>query len=964
MVVFWAADLQGSHESLYLLLTLNLVFSMLVCLFVAYLITRSFLASGKPGLLLLGCGVVIWGPAGAVATAAARGDANISITIYNSCIWLSGLCHLAGVSLSLRSRRSLSPPALWLPAGYALAAGAVMLVTLSALAGWIPTFFVEDRGTTPMCQIVLGSAVAMFSLTALLLGTASRRNMSAFAYWYALALMLIAAGLFGVMLQSYHASILGWTGRATQSLGGLYMLIAAVASVRESHGWEISLETALRKSEERYRLLFTNMSEAFFLGEVICDEQGKPCDYRCREVNPAFEVVTGIKRGQILGRTLRELSPNPGPAVIEKIGEVALSGRPRHFEVFSQLLGKHFDVYAFAPERGTFGAVFMDITERKRAQEALRDANENLRVQAEQLQSVNEMLQTRQAELEEANEGLRMQERELQDQAEALRESEERYRTLFETAPDAIVVHRDGRILYANDMALCLTGADSVEQLAHRTVLDFFRLDEREQAVERMRMAMAGERLPVREGTLLRLGGQEVAVEFHTAPVDFQGVRAILTIIHDISERRRVEETRKTLADQREMELAGMRRLQEVSMLLLREGQPDTLYEQILEAAIALMRSDMGSMQMLDPEHGVLRLLAWKGFQAKSAALWESVRMDSGSSCAEALRCGRRVVVPDVERCDFIAGTPDLDAYRWSEIRSVQSTPLVSRSARPLGMISTHWRRPYEPPDGDLRLLDVLARQAADLLERVLAEQALRELNATLESKVAQRTAELEQRARQLQELTLELTLAEEHERRRIALVLHEDLQQQIAGAKFHLNLLKTRARDDPVQQAIAGKVDEILKEAIEKARSLSHELSPAVLHMNDLAEALHWLANEVRAKHDLTVHVDVSREATVPPEALGVFLFRAAQEMLFNALKHARVHEAGIRVRRIRQYVCLCVSDQGCGFDPQEPQATSGLGLLSIRERVELLGGRMKIKSVEGRGRRFQIVVPDGRKS
>ncbi len=152
--VFWAADWQGSRESVYLLLILNLVFSLLVCLVVGYLIARSFLVRSTPGLLLLGCGVVIWGPAGVGATAAARGDANTSITIYNACLWLSALCHLAGVSLSLRSRRPLSPPVVWLLAGYTHAAGAVVSVMLLALAGWMPTFLVAERGGTPVRQVV------------------------------------------------------------------------------------------------------------------------------------------------------------------------------------------------------------------------------------------------------------------------------------------------------------------------------------------------------------------------------------------------------------------------------------------------------------------------------------------------------------------------------------------------------------------------------------------------------------------------------------------------------------------------------------------------------------------------------------------------------------------------------------------------------------------------------------------
>ncbi|HEV2461682.1 MAG TPA: GAF domain-containing protein, partial [Ktedonobacterales bacterium] len=90
------------------------------------------------------------------------------------------------------------------------------------------------------------------------------------------------------------------------------------------------------------------------------------------------------------------------------------------------------------------------------------------------------------------------------------------------------------------------------------------------------------------------------------------------------------------------------------------------LYEQILDAAVAVMRSDMASMQMLDHDQHALRLLAWKGFAPASAAFWEWVRVDSGASCGAALRTGERVIVADVERCEFMAGTPDLEYFRLS----------------------------------------------------------------------------------------------------------------------------------------------------------------------------------------------------------------------------------------------------------------------------------------------------------
>jgi PAS domain S-box-containing protein len=129
------------------------------------------------------------------------------------------------------------------------------------------------------------------------------------------------------------------------------------------------------------------------------------------------------------------------------------------------------------------------------------------------------------------------------------------------------------------------------------------------------------------------------------------------------------------------------------------------------------MSSDMASIQLLDPEPNRLRLLASKGFHPQSVAFWEWVYLDSASTCGLALFSGCRMVVPDVETCDFMAGTVDLDEYRRSNIRAVQSTPLLSRSGKLLGMISTHWHEPYQPDERALQRLDVLARQAADLIE-------------------------------------------------------------------------------------------------------------------------------------------------------------------------------------------------------------------------------------------------------
>jgi GAF domain-containing protein len=144
-------------------------------------------------------------------------------------------------------------------------------------------------------------------------------------------------------------------------------------------------------------------------------------------------------------------------------------------------------------------------------------------------------------------------------------------------------------------------------------------------------------------------------------------------------------------------------RLQQISTLLIREGSNGAVYERVLDAAIDLMSADMGSVQVFHPERGELRLLAQRGFDPRSAAYWEWVTVGSSTACGIALSAGCRVIQPDVEACDAGVGGTELEEYRRSGIRAVQSTPLLSRSGQLLGMISTHWRSPHRPTERELQ---------------------------------------------------------------------------------------------------------------------------------------------------------------------------------------------------------------------------------------------------------------------
>ena len=172
--------------------------------------------------------------------------------------------------------------------------------------------------------------------------------------------------------------------------------------------------------------------------------------------------------------------------------------------------------------------------------------------------------------------------------------------------------------------------------------------------------------------------------------------------------------------------LAGMQRLQDTSTRLISEGQSGALLDEILSAAIAVTHADMGTLQLLAPETGELRLQSWWGVDRPFVDFFARVQAHTGSACGAALQAGQRVVVPDVAASEIIAADASVvEVFRQSGIRAVQSTPITSRSGRMLGMISSHWRRPHQPAEQGLRLLDVLVRQAADFIEHKQAEAAL-----------------------------------------------------------------------------------------------------------------------------------------------------------------------------------------------------------------------------------------------
>jgi PAS domain S-box-containing protein len=314
------------------------------------------------------------------------------------------------------------------------------------------------------------------------------------------------------------------------------------------------------------------------------------------------------------------------------------------------------------------------------------------------------------------------------EQVLTLETPENPYRLLVSQIPSAAVTLTvDGKIIVCNQR-FCELLQRSLSSLRGKHILDVVVADSH-LAIERLlRDGRAGE---VRDTiTLLRGDGTPVTLWLGVSVLR-EGALGLCLMVTDHTEQRNYEELSsaqealRASEAQLAAELADAKLLQEISTELIREDDGEMLRRRILDAAAAIMHSDCASMQRLDRTRNELQLLASKGFHPDSAATWATIGEGDHSVCAEARRTCQRIFVLDVESPEFGADEVNLAAYRRSGIRSVQSTPLVSRSGDVLGMISTHWRSPHQPSEHDFRLFDVLARQAADLIERKEIEETL-----------------------------------------------------------------------------------------------------------------------------------------------------------------------------------------------------------------------------------------------
>ena len=316
-----------------------------------------------------------------------------------------------------------------------------------------------------------------------------------------------------------------------------------------------------------------------------------------------------------------------------------------------------------------------------------------------------------------------------------------RLAAIVETSDDAIISKDlNGIIRSWNRAAEELFGYTAEEAVGKSITLLIppDRQDEEPGILERIRR---GERIDHYETVRQRKDGSLLDISLTVSPIrDAKGnIVGASKIAREITLRKQMEAALLASEEQLAAELRAMQDLHSLTTELLGAGDMTTALYRVLDASIAMHRADFGNIQVYNPAIRKLEIVAQRGFKQDFIDSFRTVGIDDESACARAMRQGKQVTIEDVETDP--AYVPYREIAAAAGYRAVQSTPLVSRRGDLIGMLSTHFRQPHLPTDRELRMLDLYARQAADVIERLRVEDELRQS----EEKSRQQAHELEQ---------------------------------------------------------------------------------------------------------------------------------------------------------------------------------------------------------------------------
>jgi PAS domain S-box-containing protein len=365
-----------------LILVLHTIFLTGIGIVIAIVSARSYLRQGNLSILLLGAAVLILAVVGLLG--------GILLSNYGTIINNIGICASSAVQVvsaivALVVVKSILPVKrkIILAAAYLGVVAFITTLTAATFSGIMPVFL-TPQGPTLIRTIVLGLTVFLFASSCVLFFWRNQKSKAKTLYWYSLALGLFAIAFLSFMLQTQLADTFGWIGRLAEYSGSIFFIVAllqpsvkAEASADLSERWA----EAFKNNREQVDDFFSKMLDGFAYFKILLNKEGKPVDFVFLDINEAFEKLTGLSKNNVLGKKASEIMNSD---VLEDwlsiLGPVALTGEPVTLDHFSKFSEKWVHLTLYSPQKSYLVSISEDISERKKAEEALRESRAKLQV--------------------------------------------------------------------------------------------------------------------------------------------------------------------------------------------------------------------------------------------------------------------------------------------------------------------------------------------------------------------------------------------------------------------------------------------------------------------------------------------------------------------------------------------------------------------------------------------------------
>lgn len=532
----------------------------------------------------------------------------------------------------------------------------------------------------------------------------------------------------------------------------------------------------------------------------------------------------------------------------------------------------------------------------------------------------------------------------------ALKESEQRFRTLANHAPVGIFqTNLAGETTFVNKAWCQLAGIDP-DHATGDGWINAVHPEDRQRIKQDWQAAYAAKASLHMECRFRRPDGTIAWLQGCAEPMqDTQGKpTGYIGTVADITSRKLAEQALSDNESRLAMELANMNRLYELTTRLLATDNLETALNEVLESAVELQRADMGSVHLYDSATETFRVAAQHGFDQALLENFVGQGFDAGSACGRAFQARERAIIEDVQLDPLYQ--PCLPFAKAAGYRTIQSTPLISRSGNLLGLLSTHFRVPHKFHARELRMLDLYARQAADFIEQIQMINSMREADHRKDEFLAMLSHELRNPLTPIR-TGLDCLMVEDSQDREVVGVMRDQLE--------HLVRLVDDLLD--MSRIARGKIG-LRKEIVEMASLVERAVDGV---------AWHFKAKD----QSLDVHVP---DEPIYLEADPVRFVQVIGNILNNASKYTG--EGGhveLSVVRSDDRVIFKIRDNGIGIERDllprvfdmftqssraldRAQGGMGIGLTLVRRLVELHEGTVTAESAGiGKGSCFTLSLP-----